>query len=123
MSGGTWENVMSIMYDANNQLPNEFENIEAKYYDSYRYSINSASYHNRILGDATGEMGPFNSVLETTDPRYFSSWYNDMGLFAYANAPYFMRGAARRDGNLTGIFAFLNVGNVGYGFRLILTPT
>ncbi len=89
-----------------------------KYYDTYS-STATTNYNNRILGDATGEMGPF---LSST-----ASWYNDLAKFVNANVPWFDRG-----GNLnstpTGAGIFFFNGHAGNGasglsFRIVLTPT
>ena len=76
----------------------------------------------RILGDATGEMGSFENVTYISEPRINGSWYNDMALYFLTNSsPWFMRGAARRDGNSTGIFGFGTIPGFGYGYRVVLT--
>ena len=45
-----------------------------------------------------------------------------MALYFLTNSsPWFMRGAARRDGNSTGIFGFGTIPGFGYGYRVVLT--
>ena len=137
MSGGANEYVMGVMKDANGNLmsgqnstyysgfngtlydgssiTNEIDFPESKYYDVYNYSTSNTNYARRILGDATGEMGPFQSVK--------SSWYNDYAHFVYSMYSWFIRGSYINDNFLAGIFYF--IGNSGYdnnsiSFRLVL---
>jgi len=146
MSGGAWEYVMGVLID-DNKNPYSGRNAtfhsnfvgnftesgslsvgyavpSLKYYDSYSYQ--SSFFSSRILGDATGEMGPFYEVQYGDRERYVSSWYED-----YANTfsplyPWLGRGGAHPYGLASGIFAFLNDygSNWDYmGFRLVMTPS
>ena len=97
---------------------------EEKYYDSYSYIEIDNQYQRRILGDATGEMGPF----EKKNTGYLfsetTSWYNDL-ISNYNNGcPFAMRGYYVNGGYSSGIFAFQGLyGNAATaGFRIILTP-
>ena len=145
MSGGAWKLVMGVMLSkdgnlvsgvnasSNSGFKGEYtsggENTvgldypNANYYDLYNYAAsNSFAFDLRILGDATGEMGSFENVTYISEPRINSSWYNDMALYFLTNSsPWFMRGAARRDGNSTGIFGFGTIPGFGYGYRVVLT--
>ena len=103
---------------------------EQKYYDLYIHEeINyNMSFYRRILGDATGEMGPFSS--HNSIAIRVSSWYGDsISQYFSDTYPFAVRGYGADEGygTLAGIFSFLG----GYGssddrqtsFRLILTPT
>ena len=136
MSGGASEYVMGVMKNANGNLmpgysssansgfngtlydgssyTNGIDFPNSKYYDVYNYDSRSYNFSRRILGDATGEMGPFN---------YVSSWYGDNSFFIYSNYPWFSRGGSFVNSSSSGVFYFSNShGNIGSGvsFRLIL---
>ena len=150
MSGSAWEYTMAVMVDQNNQpmsgtnslsnsgfngscglggtLTTGYEWPENKYYDLYIYGTNTYRYQNRILGDATGEMGPF----QLPEARQLMSWYNNEAWFVRESGPFFARGAVEigySSGTSAGQFAFtFATGNLYEGvndgsFRIILTPT
>ena len=97
MSGGSHEYVMGVMQYSNGEICVGVKEIfssgfqgkyceedyysengiklpaNIKYYDVYLYSLNTLNYNRRILGDAIGEMGPFQM---DTEKRMISSWYN-----------------------------------------------
>ncbi len=104
----------------------------SKYYDSYKVNSN-ANRANRILGDATGEMGPFGTIQttgSTTDcgttgicNRPISSWYTDTSSFVHSSYPCFNRGGYYYYGSGAGAFyfdAFYGHANGGISFRLVL---
>ena len=136
MSGGANEYVMGVTKDANGNLMlgydstynsgfngtltyggNYTEGIdfpESNYYDVYDYG-GRTNYSRRILGDGTGEMGPFQSVK--------SSWYNDYADFVYSSVPWFARGGSYSNGSGAGVFYFIYSGGHAYSgvsFRLVL---
>ena len=128
MSGGAWEQMASFMSDSDNSTLN-YSSIglnkedlkEEKYYDVYNYNTSETNYSKRILGDATGEAGPFSG---NTTP--ISSMYGDNSRFIFSDNISFYRGGVFDLGNRSGIFAFSrNNGKVNssFGFRIILTPT
>ncbi|MEG0826712.1 MAG: hypothetical protein RR404_04515, partial [Bacilli bacterium] len=149
MSGGAWEYVMGVLsnssgipYSGRNNIYNSGFNgpfgcptcenqtipsltggtafpTEAKYYDKYTV----AGMSGRILGDATGELGPFG--LYDNNKYWASSWNKDMANFIYNGAPWFVRGGYYNYGSGSGVFGF--TGNCGdadshIAFRLALTP-
>jgi len=98
---------------------------DAKYYDTYAYGTDDENYQRRILGDATGEMGPFAAKTYGTQNRKVGSWYADEAWFVFSTHPWFGRGTFASFGSDTGVFAFGNayghaVGWVSY--RIVLTP-
>ena len=151
MSGGTYEYVMGVMQDTNGNLMSGGNNLnnsgfngsfndggslttgydwpEEKYYDSYLYYDRESDdtyyrFQRRILGDATGEMGPFYLQTLNNVSRAINSWYRDQGVFIYSDLPYFWRGSGYSSGTNTGIFSFST--DSGHessflSFRLILT--
>ena len=91
---------------------------DAKYYNTYKYNTGTKYWNRRILGDATGEMGPFN-----VSGSYSGSWYNDYASFLYKSAPWFVRGGGNSRGIYAGIFFFGGVdGDLRdfRGFRVVL---
>ncbi len=137
MSGGAYEYVMGVMKDANGNLmsgsasysnsgfngtlkdgssiTNGIDFPESKYYDVYNYNTSDTNYSRRILGDATGEMGPF--------PSHKSSWYNDSAIFVGSSYPWFHRGDSNFSGSEAGAFSFRGShgdANGNISFRLVL---
>jgi len=118
MSGGAWENVMGVMLNEN-EIPCSGKDIngnsgfngpycnvgqtgnlstglsfpnDSRYYDKYEYSTLSETYNRRILGDATGEIGPFTSRTYGSIVRDVGSWYEDEGWFVWSRDSWFVRG-------------------------------
>ena len=135
MSGGTYEYVMGYTTGASTvggssgitSIYSDFYTNSNwnKYYDEYS-STSYTNYANRILGDATGEMGPFGSQVDPdNNTRRKSSWYGDYAYFVYSSYPWFYRGGHWSFGSSSGAFAFY--GDAGganslIGFRVVLAP-
>ncbi len=129
MSGGAWEYVMGYNTNASSiggssgitgLYSDFFTNSEwEKYYDKYvNASTSYTTYNQRILGDATGEMGPFKT--------YQSSWYSDHAYFAHSSLPWFIRGGLCLLTSATGIFYFNSGpgdGAMSNSFRVVLSVT
>ena len=99
---------------------------ESKYYDTYAYATVDEQYQRRILGDATGEIGPFSSATYLTTTRQIGSWYADGAWFVWSGRPWFERGGNRSVGLDAGVFAFASTNGHSpsdVSFRIILTPT
>jgi len=101
-------------------------NYDSKYFDVYNASSAQTIYNYRILGDATGEMGPFKSYLDgDNNSRYHNSWYADYSYFVESSNPWFHRGGNYDNGVLAGQFTFNRYTGVAYtnlGSRLVLAP-
>ena len=102
---------------------------DSKYYDTYKYSSNVYSYkvyNTRILGDATGEIGPFYQEIDPSGITKFKSyWYEDLSYFVFLYAPWFARSMDWSFGNGAGIFSFSHYygsAEKTYGFRTVLIP-
>ena len=98
---------------------------DKKYYDTYAYATVDKQYQRRILGDATGEMGPFANTTYLTLTRQISSWYADAAWLVFTSNPWFVRGGHHTNGLHAGIFAFTSEYgrvNSSISFRVILTP-
>ena len=107
------------------EITNGYEWPEEKYYDTYMYNTSKDIYLPRILGDATGEIGPFNKT-DTAQSWRIGSWYDDGSEFLIFTGPWFLRGITYDGGLGAGIFSFGN--QMGQArnvrtFRIILTPT
>ncbi len=133
MSGSTLENVMGYTSVANieggasgitNQYPDFFTNANwSKYYDRYTSTLNT-NYTNRILGDATGEMGPFELYKYGNYETYISSWYSTYSFSPYNTHPWVGRGGGYNSGKIGNIWVFsVNDGAAGGPtFRIVLAP-
>jgi hypothetical protein len=94
-----------------------------KYYDFYKYSTNDMMFLHRILGDATGELGPFYVKFYPKSSEHVNSWYEGPSRFVDKTNGFNGRGGGMNRGISSGIFAF------GYGsgessdlsFRIVLT--
>ncbi len=109
MSGGAWEYVAGYMpssSDASGFSASELTTY-LKYLDLYSANSIITSYNNRILGDATGEMGPFYFYSDKDNiKRYHNNWYSDYSDFVDSTYPWFDRGGPYVDGVLAGQFSF-----------------
>ena len=135
MSGGSWEYVMGYTTGATtvggtsgitSLYPNFFSNSTySKYWDKYTSTANT-NYNNRILGDATGEMGPFGNEKDPDGAtRYKSSWYKDFSNVITSSYPWFERGGSLSNGTESGIFTFFyGVGEceAPFSYRIVLAP-
>ncbi len=99
--------------------------VENGYIDKYPSDTNS--YSNRILGDATGEMGPFYYYWDKNSAKHYHNvWYADDSYFIDSSYPWFLRGGCQADGVMAGQFHFdghNGIASEAYGFRLVLSPS
>ena len=97
---------------------------DSKYYDAYSYNTTTYYYKNRILGDATGEMGPYEKQSFVSNfSTAVTSWYGDLMDQNYTRYPVYERGYSLSGGTFAGIFALQCGPGRGSFFRMILTPT
>ena len=129
MSGGAWEYVSSYItgkLGSSGFSATTLANYDSKYFDVYNASSAISTYQYRILGDATGEMGPFKSYLDGDNTsRWHSSWYSDRSDFVDSSYPWFVRGGRYTHGELSGTVYFdryTGGTNSDGGFRITLTP-
>ena len=125
-SGGFSEYVAGYMegYLGNSELTEQFVDSHSKYFDKYKNNSTTASHNNRILGDATGEVGPFSMDYEVRS-THVSSWYYDGASFVASDLSWFNRGNSYSSGILSGIFsvdAYNGSAASWCGFRLVLAP-
>ncbi len=122
MSGGAWEYVAGYRdgtIGSSGLTLDEIRNTYSKYIDVYESDSMISSYSKRILGDATGEMGPF-----YYDGSYYrNNWYNDYLHFVEKDYPWFGRGGDYKNGSGAGQFYFARYTgntNTNSGARLVL---
>ena len=128
----TGDNLVVGVDSSITSITNGIDLPESKYYDSYKVNSNG-NRKNRILGDATGEMGPFGTIQTTGTTaecgetgicnRPISSWYTDTSWFVSSGNPWFNRGGNYYNGFGAGAFSFSYYGGHAYGyfsFRLVL---
>ncbi len=125
MAGGGWEYVAAVMDGNVGKSSFLMEDIYAnkQYFDIYNENSSRFSYNYRVLGDATGELGPFSSLNQ-----YHSSWFGDTAAFLRDNLlPWFYRGGHYDNNERSGIFFFgsntgINSVEGGQSFRIVLAP-
>ena len=127
MSGGACEYMAAYIenvYGSSGFTVSTISNYDSKYFDVYSSSSTITGYNNRILGDATGELGPFYSYKDSdNEQRFHSTWGTDNTNFVETSIPWFVRGGLYYAGVVSGTFAFArDVGGAysGYSFRLVL---
>ena len=135
MSGGAWEYLMGYTTAATTEagssgitsLYSNFfsDTTYTKYWDKYTSTANT-NYNNRILGDATGDMGPFWNATDPDDSiRRRSSWYDDLPYFIFSSSPWVYRGGTWYNGVSAGTFTFgHDTGGIHsyISCRIVLTP-
>ncbi len=126
MSGGAHEYLAAYMDNivGDSGLTVDFINEHKKYFDIYPSDSNASNFNNRILGDATGEMGPFYYYYDDPGKRYHNAWYADDSEFVRSSKPWFHRSGRFYVGVLAGQFYFCGTEGYAYpeyGSRLVLS--
>ena len=126
MSGGSREYVAGYISGKPGLSGLTPTNYDSKYFDVYNSSSSNTTYQYRILGDATGEMGPFQTYADgDNNSRHHNSWYSDFSYLIDSLNCWSGRGGAYTFGALAGQFVFSGgTGGIstGISFRLVLTP-
>ncbi len=133
MNGGVGEMMAGYSQNAGDRSGFSSEEILTQIKEGYidEYSADSSitdhtSYDKRILGDATGELGPFYSYFDINGnalPR--SNWYGSFSAFIDPVGYWFVRGGNYASGSIGGQFNFdrnSGIGSGDVGMRLILAP-
>ena len=124
MSGGVREYMaayISGVYGNSGFTSESISNYNTKYFDIYPSDSSYSLWNKRILGDATGELGPF----VFNDPDYANSWYDDLGGFVTSAYPWFYRSGDMYIKSMAGLFFFgqgSGLSTSDRGFRLVLAP-
>ena len=129
MSGGSWEYMASYRantYGSSGFNATNIQTYDSKYFDVYLSNSTQTTYQNRILGDATGEMGPFVTFADSDGTsRPHNQWYSDDSQFVDSSYPWFSRGGGHTRGVLAGQFYFDRYTGTSVSdrsFRLVLSP-
>ena len=96
---------------------------DERFYDKYDYSVSSAPYSRGFLGDASKEMGPFQTMQFGTLSRQVGSWYSDEAWPVESGNQWVNRGGGYNRGIEAGIFGLNCGGGHTYSdisFRLVL---
>ena len=129
MAGGAIEymaSYLSTRFGSSGFNATSIATYDEKYFDIYNASSSQTTFQYRILGDATGEMGPFKTYMDNDGTsRYHDEWYRSTSSFATTASAYawFNRGQASTTGVLANQFAFQGyngAANAGRGYRLVL---
>ena len=122
MSGGACEYMAAFVNSTN--ASDFFQTIyQENYFDVYNVddNITTTNFYNRILGDATGELGPF---YNNGNNRPINSWYNDYVIFPNNISYSIFRGGPHNSGSEAGlgyINTYYGYGRNFVGFRLVLS--
>ena len=124
MSGGAWEYMAAYSRVGSSGLTAAELSTYEKYFDIYPSNSSTSTWNNRILGDATGEMGPFYYYADKDNSnRYHNNWYANDSFFIYLSNVWFGRGGYYNYGKRSGQFSFYRgtgaIGS-GNGARLVL---
>ncbi len=116
-----------VASEVNHEITDITEGInlptDKRYFDKYDFSISGATYNRGFLGDATKELGPFQSINYKNLSRQVSSYYNDEAWVVNANSPWVVRGHLYASGFGAGVLSFGNThgsSDGGISFRLVL---
>ncbi|MCX4365875.1 MAG: hypothetical protein OSJ70_08920 [Bacilli bacterium] len=128
MSGGCYEYVSAHINEklgSSGFSTTTLANYNSMYFDVYNASSSVNSYQYRILGDATGEMGPFKDYADgDKTERWHGSWYGNLALFPQSTMPWFMRSGRFELAVLAGTFYFERYSGDSletFGSRITLT--
>ena len=131
MSGGAWELMASYMENYGITTATGLTSgltttdlAKTEYFDRYSNDSSTRLYNQRILGDATGELGPFFLYYEKSTGIFaHNGWYSDYSDFVYPDLPWFVRGGNYNQGTVTGQFSFARTqgpGGIDGSFRIVL---
>lgn len=101
-------------------------NYNTKYFDVYDANSSTQTYQYRILGDATGELGPFYSRFDAVGTkRQVDSWYESNNAFFESSKPWGLRSGYYVDAAFSSQFYFHGEsGNVfdNVSSRIVISP-
>ena len=128
MNGGAVEYMASYIentFGGSGFTTDSISVYDSKYFDVYNKKSEWLKYEYRILGDATGEMGPFYKYVDDEGKtRRVNSWYGDLPNFLAVNKPWVLRGGDYTTGPMAGGQFYFNhnegAAGFNYGSRLVL---
>ena len=128
MSGGSWEYTASFKsgaYGSSGFDSSSLKTYNSKYYDEYNNASSMTTYSKRILGDATGEMGPFYYYRDSDNNlRPHNNWYADRAYFVESSDSCFDRGGGYSEGLIASQLHFARNTGAAFtriSFHLVLT--
>jgi hypothetical protein len=128
MSGGNHEYMAAFVKGALSESGFDYNPISKygeKYFDLYNENSNTYTYNNRILGDATGEVGPFYYYADNDgEYRQHNNWGKDYSYFVDTTSSWMLRGGSYMTGALAGQLHFNKQTGAAIqhvGFRLVLS--
>ena len=128
MSGGA-EEYMAAFFDGPLDSTGGFQTdptitYGAKYFDKYPNTSTATSFNNRILGDATGEIGPFYKYdIGNGYNITYNNWMPSRANFVNSGHPWITRGGCYLHAPYNNQLLFLNSlgSSIDFnGFRLVL---
>ncbi len=126
LSGGAWEYVAGYIDGNVGSSGLTVSNYDSKYFDVYSSSSALTLYNYRILGDATGETGPFYYYKDSDNSqRYHNNWFADYSYFVDSSYPWFRRGGDYGFGVLAGQLSFnryTGAADRNFTSRIVLAP-
>ena len=121
MAGGCFEYMAA--YKSGDLGESDFESDPAtlygsKYFDVYPSNSLISSHKNRILGDATGELGPFYYYSYA----YHNGWWGNDANFVASGYPWVVRGGVMNYGSVSQLYLNSWAGAKGHwdSFRIVL---
>ena len=127
MAGGVHEYVAAYMDGHHDYKGIEIDpklKYGSEYFDIYPNDMEPTSYYYRILGDATGEFGPFYLYTDNNDgSRNHNSWYKDTAEFLSYDSSWISRGGHYYSGVIAGQLSFYRHRNKNtdyLAFRIVL---
>ena len=128
MSGGAYEYMASYRdngYTLAGFDSNQIATYEKNYFDIYSINTTLSSYGYRILGDATGELGPFYYYNDSDNVgRLHNNWFSDGSAMVSEDLPWVIRSGSFNHGVLGGQLYFscyTGGAHIDYSFRIILS--
>lgn len=127
MAGGSIEYVAGYIngdYSSSGFNNESISLYNKKYFDIYKSGGNDESFYNRILGDATGEIGPYYKYTDANNQvRKVDTWYGEIAIFPFKDNSWIYRGGSNNDGIYAGMFMYYRTpgtNNGNAGSRMIL---
>ena len=124
LSGSAWEFTAAYVSGNVGSSGLNVSGYNNKYFDIYSTSSSYEAFNYRILGDATGEMGPYYYYADSdSTSRVHNNWFADYSAFVEPANPWFARGGDFYNGVVAGPLNFgKSSGASGGTTRIVLAP-
>lgn len=127
MSGGVTEYMAAYTpykgyaFKKSQLIEEDVSGANSKYVDTYdSTNIGVKKFNYRILGDATGELGPF---LQLQASEVSSSWYGAATQYLYSSGGFWFYRGVGIGYNMFSASSYTGGGSIGTGFRVVLSPS